>query len=161
MHDTARHLLGIVERCVPLLLAIAPKDAAQRPAPGKWSKQEIVGHLIDSAGNNQQKFVRMLTAKGPIEFVGYAQDDWVAVQHYQSADWPRLVRLWQAANEHLAHVIAHADPACLGNTITIGGAGPFRLDFVMTDYVEHLQHHLKVVLPQAGLSSAFANLYGA
>jgi len=160
MNDIARHLRGLIEQYVPLLLAIDHVAAAHRPAPGKWSKKEIVGHLIDSAGNNQQKFVRLLIAKGPIEFVGYAQDDWVAAQHYQAADWPRLVRLWQAHNEHLAHVIEHADPERAGNTITIDVLGPFRLDFVMGDYVEHLKHHLRVVLPDAGLTSAFANVYG-
>lgn len=159
MLDIARHLTRVVEQCVPLLLAIDPQDAARRPAPGKWSKKEILGHLIDSAGNNQQKFVRLLIAKGPIEFVGYAQDDWVACQHYQTADWRQLVRLWQAHNEHLAHVIARADPARLCNTITIDGKGPFRLDFVMADYVEHCKHHLKAVVPGAGLSSEFANVY--
>ena len=160
MRDLARHLIAVVEQCVPLLLAIDPRDAGQRPAPGKWSKKEILGHLIDSAGNNQQKFVRLLIARGPVDFVGYAQDEWVAAQHYQDADWHGLVRLWQASNEHLAHLIAHADPERLGNTISINGVGPFRLDFVMTDYVEHLKHHLKVVLPQAGLTSAFSNIDG-
>ena len=160
MQELAKQLLSLVEQCVPLLLAIAPKDASHRSAPGKWSKQEILGHLIDSAGNNQQKLVRLLIANGPIEFVGYAQDDWVAAQHYQTADLRRLVDLWRVSNEHLAWIIAHADPARLGSTITIDGKGPFRLDFVMSDYVEHCKHHLRVVLPAAGLSSAFTNVYG-
>ena len=161
MHQLAKNLRTIVDHCVPLLLAIEPKAVAHRPAPGKWSKQEILGHLIDSAGNNQQKFVRLLIASGPIEFFGYEQDGWVAAQHYQEADWPRLVHLWRACNEHLAWIIEHADPARLGNTILIDGKGPFRLDFVMSDYVEHLKHHLKDVLPKAGLASVFVNVYGA
>lgn len=162
MRDLARHLLGLVDHCVPRLLALDGERVARRPAPGKWSPKEILGHLIDSAGNNQQKFVRLLTATapGPLPFVGYAQDAWVASQRYQDADWASLVATWQALNRHLAHVIAHADPRCLGNTVTIDGAGPFRLDFVMTDYVEHCKHHLQVVLPDAGLVSRFANVYG-
>jgi hypothetical protein len=161
MRELAAALLGVLERCAPLLLAIDPADAAVRPAPGKWSKQEILGHLIDSAANNHQKFVRLMTSKARLDFVGYAQDAWVASQRYQAADWSRLVRLWQAYNEHLAHVIAHADPASFGRTITLDGHGPWRLDFVMADYVEHLKHHLRVVLPDAGLTSAFQNVYGA
>ncbi|HZN39337.1 MAG TPA: DinB family protein [Planctomycetota bacterium] len=160
VRSTAANLVGVVERCVSLLTAIAEPEAGKRPAPGKWSKKEILGHLIDSACNNQQKFVRMLASSGHLEFVGYAQDAWVAVQHYQQAKWLDLVRLWHAYNLHLAHVIASADPTRLGNAVTIDGAGPFRLDFVMADYVEHLKHHLKVVLPDAGLSSNFENVYG-
>ena len=161
MRDAAAGLLAVVDQCVPLLQAIDPADAAVRAAPGKWSKKEILGHLIDSAGNNQQKFVRLLSSPEPVAFVGYAQDAWVAVQHYQEADWLRLVDLWRAVNLHLAHVIANADPARLGNTVTIDGVGPFRLDFIMGDYVEHLKHHLRVVLPDAALVSAFKNVYGA
>ena len=160
VHAIAASLVGVVARCVYLLRAIAESQASKRPARGKWSKKEILGHLIDSACNNQQKFVRMLGSSGHLEFVGYAQDSWVAVQHYQEAKWLDLVRLWQAYNLHLAHVIASADPARLGNTVTIDGAGPFRLDFVMADYVEHLKHHLKAVLPDAGLSSDFENVPG-
>jgi len=160
VHATAMNLVALVERCVSLLTAIAEPEAGKRPAPGKWSKKEILGHLIDSACNNQQKFVRMLGSAGHLEFVGYAQDAWVAVQHYQQAKWLDLVRLWHAYNLHLAHVIASADAARLGNTVMIDGVGPFRLDFVMDDYVEHLKHHLRVVLPDAGLSSNFKNVYG-
>jgi hypothetical protein len=161
MRDVAAALRAVLEQCVPLLLAVDPAAAAVRPAPGKWSKREILGHLIDSAANNHQKFVRLMISKDALEFVGYAQDAWVAAQRYQVADWSRLVRLWQAYNEHLVHVIEHADPASLDKTITIDGHGPYRLDFVMADYVEHLKHHLRVVLPDAGLTSAFQNVYGA
>jgi hypothetical protein len=160
MRDLAQSLLTLVDHCVPLLAALDGDAVERRPAPGKWSPKEILGHLIDSAGNNQQKFVRLLTAPSPLAFVGYAQDAWVATQHYQTAEWRSLVTLWQAMNHHLAHVIANADPQRLANTVTIDGAGPFRLDFVMSDYVEHSKHHMKVVLPNAGIVSRFANVYG-
>ncbi|MFO1078334.1 MAG: DinB family protein [Planctomycetota bacterium] len=161
MRAIAEDLLALVARCTPLLLAVPAAAAAVRPAPGKWSRREILGHLIDSAGNNQQKFVRLQTGGGALAFVGYAQDAWVAAQRYQDADWGQLVRWWQAANEHLAHVIAHIDPAHHGHTITLDGHGPFRLDFIVPDYVEHQKHHLRAALPDADITSAFRNLYGA
>lgn len=161
MRETAAHLLQTLDQVIPLLQQITETESAHRLAPGKWSKKEIIGHLIDSAGNNQQKFVRALLSDGHLDFVGYAQDDWVRAQHYQQADWAMLVHGWASINRLLAHLIAHADPTKLPNTLSIEGSGPFRLDFIMADYVEHLKHHLKAVLPEAGLESRFQNVYNA
>jgi hypothetical protein len=60
---------------------------ALKPAPDRWSKKEILGHLIDSAANNHQRFVR---AQGTprLEFPGYEQEFWVATQAYASAPGP-------------------------------------------------------------------------
>jgi DinB superfamily len=173
MKETAQYLRKTIQELKPFLLDITEKGATLKPNPAKWSKKEIIGHLIDSACNNQQKFVRLLqntvdegnpvnNGKGvSLDFVGYAQDNWVAVQHYQEASWENLVNLWVVYNLHIAHIIEHANPAALKNTITINGVGNFRLDFIMRDYVEHLKHHLKVVLPDLGIESAFTNVYNA
>lgn len=34
------------------LIQINEDESAPFPAPGKWSKKQIIGHLIDSAANN-------------------------------------------------------------------------------------------------------------
>ena len=162
MKKTVQHLIETIESVKPLLLTISDEDAAFKPYPAKWSKKEIIGHLIDSAGNNQQKFVRTLLAEnGHLDFVGYKQNDWVAVQNYQRADWAKLISIWEAYNFQIAHVIACADEAKLLNTISIEGSEPFTLAFIMPDYVEHLKHHLKSILPLAGLMSTFSNIYNA
>jgi hypothetical protein len=154
MAALAAELRALVAHCTPLLAAIPPDVARAPTAPGKWSRQQILGHLIDSAGNNQQKFVRLLTANGSLAFAGYAQDAWVDAQHYQLASWDVLVRLWAAFNEHLAHVIEHADERRLEATLVLDGRAPITLRFAMTDYVAHCRHHLRVVLPGAGIDGA-------
>ncbi|MFN8344578.1 MAG: DinB family protein [Spirosomataceae bacterium] len=153
-------LKAAVAQALPLLNTLSNEEAARKPHPDKWSKKEILGHLIDSAGNNQQKFVRTM-AQQHTDFPGYAQMHWVAVQQYQSADWYSLIAFWEAYNLHLAHVIEHTEETKLQNTISIEGAGPFTLAFIMSDYVEHLKHHLRQILPEAGIKSAFENVYGA
>lgn len=158
--DIAAALRAALTLAEPLLRALPDADAAQRPKPGKWSAREILGHLVDSAGNNQQKFVRTMAADPHIGFTGYAQDTWVALQQYQSAPWPQVIDLWAAINRHLAHVIDHAPAHTLNHTISIDGAGPFSLHFIMADYVEHLKHHLLQIFPEAPLESRFLNVYG-
>lgn len=100
MKSTANHLRGIIAQVLPSLQNISEEDALLKPRPGKWSKKGILGHLIDSVCNNQQKFVRTM-AQPHLEFVGYAQNHWVSVQNYQTADWNLLISFWQAYNLHL------------------------------------------------------------
>jgi hypothetical protein len=160
MIQTADALLKVLNEVLPLLRAVSEEVAGLKPA-GKWSKKEIVGHLIDSASNNHHKFVRTMQADNHLDFVGYAQDFWVASQQYQSATWASLLTLLEAFNRHLAHVIRHTPATALSHTISINGSEPFTLSFIMEDYVEHLKHHLKQVLPEANISSVFSNVYNA
>lgn len=159
MEQAARHLLHTLDAVLPLLREVGEVTAAQRPAPGKWSAKEIIGHLVDSAANNQQKFVRT-AAQHELLFPGYAQDDWVALQHYQQMPWEQLLTLWEACNRHIAHIMQHLDPSVLQHTIIIDGKGPFTLEFIVNDYTEHLKHHLKAILPNASfLVSGFKMVY--
>jgi hypothetical protein len=158
MQNTAKNLRQILDQVLLFLRKISDEEASIKPALNKWSKKEILGHLIDSACNNQQKFVRAM-AQPHLDFVGYAQDFWVSQQHYNQASWLQIVELWYAYNQHIAHIIEHVNPDFLQNTITIEGNGLFTLEFIMQDYAEHLKHHLKVILPEIGLESKFSNVY--
>jgi DinB superfamily len=159
MQQTANHLLEIIEKVLPILQKISEEEAQIKPLPTKWSKKEIVGHLIDSACNNQQKFVRMM-AQNHLDFVGYEQDFWVENQAYNAENWQDLLQFWAAYNRHLAHIIVNVSSEKLQNTISINGFGSFTLAFIMADYVEHLKHHLKQALPDADfLKNSFSNIY--
>jgi DinB superfamily len=160
MIQTAQHLRQTLTEILPFLQQISDQEASIKPLPHKWSKKEILGHLIDSACNNQQKFVRMM-AQPHLNFVGYAQDFWVSNQHYNQASWQELVSLWYAYNNHISHIIEYVNPNFLQNTITIEGNGCYTLEFIMQDYPEHLKHHLKAILPEIGLKSTFQNVYSA
>ncbi len=156
MNEVADRLLAVLDQVMPLLQELTELEAGIKP-DGKWSKKEILGHLIDSACNNQQKFIRTIEADAPLNFVGYAQDFWVSVQGYQQRDWRDMLLLWEGYNKHIAHIIRIVPESALVNTISINGSQPFTLAFIMEDYVEHVKHHLKQILPQAQLESTFTN----
>jgi hypothetical protein len=158
MKNVADELRQIVMEVVPLLEALQEPEIAQRPAPKKWSRKEILGHLIDSASNNQQKFVRMMQVSH-LDFPGYAQDDWVDLQNWAAANWKQMISLWASYNEHLAYLIESTDTRFLANTITIEGTGPFTLEFIMPDYVEHLKHHIQQIFPEIDLQNRFVDVY--
>ena len=158
MRETAENLRKTLTDSLPLLQNIGDETASVKTLPEKWSKKEILGHLIDSACNNQQKFVRTM-AEERVDFVGYQQNHWVDSQKYNAANWKDLINLWQAYNLHLAHIIENVGDGLLANEITIEDAGTFTLEFIMTDYVEHLKHHLGQILPEANLQNNFQNIY--
>ena len=152
----AVRLREAIERAEPLLRGIPEEAASQRPAPGKWSPKQIIGHLIDSAANNHQRFVRAALQEDLV-FPGYAQEDWVNLQRYDHAAWPALLALWLAYNRHIATVMtAVPDSARLKvrarhNLDEIATYAPktaddATLDYFMLDYVDHLELHLRQIL---------------
>jgi len=127
------------------LRQIDTRSASVRPAPGKWSKKEILGHLIDSATNNHQRFVRMqLTAH--LELPGYDQEEWVRLQHYQDRPWREIIDMWQVYNTQLVEVIRNIDPKALHNTWRAPDGKDVDLEFVVRDYLVHMRHHLDQIL---------------
>ena len=123
-------------------LLVAPGDAAAgRPAAGSWSPKEVLGHLIDSAVNNHQRFVRAQQTDA-LTFPGYEQNHWVSSQGYRDADWAHLVALWADLNLHLADVIARIPPSKYSVPCTIGDDAAVPLEALVVGYRNHLHHHI-------------------
>ncbi|HEU4796294.1 MAG TPA: DinB family protein [Pyrinomonadaceae bacterium] len=117
-----------------------------------WSRREILGHLIDSAANNHQRFVRAQFTDDLV-FPGYEQEEWVSAQRYNDEPWPNLIELWRAYNLHLLHVVSRIPVDVLTQERlkhsldqiafkTIDQNAPATLEYLIRDYVDHLKHHL-------------------
>ncbi|HEY7058164.1 MAG TPA: DinB family protein [Vicinamibacterales bacterium] len=158
--DFVTALLQTVDDSASRMLSISDGQAAARPAADKWSRKEILGHLIDSAANNQSRFVRA-QLDGDFVFEGYDQDGWVRVQRYQDRSWAELIRVWCAYNHQVAEIMRQAttgelDRPRLRHNLTGVAFQPLpadatpTLDFLMRDYVVHIQHHLDQILDAKG-----------
>jgi len=141
----ARDLLATIDSELPNLVAIDEEQASTPRAAGKWSRKQVMGHLVDSAFNNHQSFVRAQLSSS-LSFPGYTQDSWVTAQGYQDRSWADILRLWVEVNRHLAHVIGRISRHALVTPCSIGEGAPVTLRFVLEDYVRHLHHHLAQVL---------------
>jgi hypothetical protein len=119
--------------------------SAEPISPGKWSRRELIGHLIDSASNNHQRFVRA-QLEGRLTFPGYEQESWVERQGYKDESWADLTMLWKGYNLHLLHVISRMSGDKLDCLCAIGNGEPVTLRFLAEDYVKHLKHHLEQIL---------------
>jgi hypothetical protein len=140
----ASGLLQIVDEAAAELRSVSEESAAAKPSPGVWSVKELVGHLIDSAANNHQRFVRAQHLQH-LEFPGYEQNLWMRSQDYQSRPWRELVDFWVLYNRHLAHVIRHVPAAALDVCCRIGEGESVTLRFLIEDYLRHLRHHLSQI----------------
>ena len=141
MEQLSQKLLSVIDAAEKKLRKTNAAETTKPVLAGGWSRKQVIGHLIDSASNNHQRFVRAVL-QGSLDFPGYDQDGCVRVQAPQEADWELLVSLWAAYNRYLAHVIAHLPESTLGTACRIGSGEAVTLEFVATDYVRHLLHHL-------------------
>jgi hypothetical protein len=139
-------LPGILEAAAPGLRAIAPEVARARPAAGKWSRQEELGHLADSAANNHQRIVRAQLEDRPA-MPGYDGDAWVRLHDYQGREWHDVIDLWLTLNRQLLAAARGTPAAAWSRTLTVGGSAPMTLAFLIDDYVRHLAHHLRHIDP--------------
>ena len=139
-------LRDIVRYVTPRLERMADADVTTAPAPDKWSKKEILGHLTDSAANNHHRFVRAQLVD-ELDFPSYEQARWVERQDYANADWREQLTLWRAYNLHLARVIERIPKAALSRRCHIADEGVMTLGELVEGYLTHLRHHLRQLVP--------------
>ena len=149
MHATAERLRAVIEAWAPRLAAL---DGDARPAPDAWSTRELVGHLVDSASVNLERFLR---ARGTdhLDLPGYPQDAWVQAGRYAEAPYDELVELWRLLNLQVARVVAGTPEEDATRSrarhaldriafVVVPREEPTTLAYLMDDYVVHLEHHL-------------------
>jgi hypothetical protein len=117
----------------------------QKPAPGKWSKQEILGHLIDSAVNNLKRFTDSQYFPQPYTVIRYNQDELVVINRYQELPFEHLLQLWSILNKQVLYVARNIPAEKLAYTIITTSGESKTLEWLVIDYVEHMEHHLKQI----------------
>ncbi|QQS29643.1 MAG: DinB family protein [Sphingobacteriales bacterium] len=139
----SQRLTEMINKAMQQITRFSSEEWEFREKPGKWSKKEILGHLIDSAANNHLRFVRAQLAESEFISFNYEQDFYVSCQQYQQSKVENLLLLWSAYNHHIAHIMNHINPEKLNLVCKIGNYEPVSLGFLVKDYVDHLAHHLK------------------
>jgi hypothetical protein len=142
MKEITQQLKIIIDKHTELLYKIPLNELEAKPNPNKWSRKEIIGHLIDSAQNNIRRFVVAQHEHHP--YIVYAQDSWVAAANYQQYPVKDLIELWVLLNKHLCIVLENLPPAmeerqCLTEEL-------HSIKWLAADYNKHLLHHLHQLL---------------
>ena len=147
--DAMQQLEIHIETFPGKLKRVSAEDLLKRPAPGKWSKQEILGHLVDSAINNLKRFTEIQFFPQPYSVISYRQNELVMVNDYQNLSLDHLLDLWQALNRQVVLVVKRipadkldypVDPQYENREIKT-------LGWIICDYVAHMEHHFTQIFP--------------
>ena len=131
---------------------LASEELLKRPAPGKWSKQEILGHLVDSAINNLKRFTEIQFLPQPYSVISYKQNELVIVNDYQNLSLQHLLDLYQVLNRQIVFVVRNipikkldypVDPQYETKELKT-------LSWIICDYVAHMEHHFRQIFPEQG-----------
>ena len=147
MEEVVQQLESIVNTYAVQFLNFTEAQLAFKPSAAKWSKKEIIGHLIDSAQNNIRRFV--VTQYQTVPNIVYAQNEWVGVQNYQQYNSKDLVSLWALLNKHIAVILKNMPAAKYQLQCNTGKDKEelHTIEFLATDYITHHLHHLKQIVP--------------
>ncbi len=129
------------------IASIPDQEFSAKPLPHKWSKKEVLGHLIDSAQNNLRRFVCGQYESAPPK-ITYDQDFWVNVNDYQSQSQKNVIALWQLINTQIATILSTMPASNYTLHCDTGKQTPQlrTLEWLAEDYVKHLKHHLNQVI---------------
>ncbi|MCW8848828.1 MAG: DinB family protein [Melioribacteraceae bacterium] len=155
MINIEKDLIHTIKKSVEKLLMISDETAAIKKSVGKWSQKEILGHLIDSANVNLNRFLSGIKSEDLI-FDTYPQNDWVEVQNYNARNWKDLIDLWSALNLHITKLIGQIPEEVLNRSTNnhnfdkicwevVPQNEETSLSYLIKDYIGHLEHHLKQI----------------
>lgn len=144
LKDVVNRLKNHIENVPERYLEFPEIELSRKPAPNKWSKKELLGHLIDSAANNHHRFVKAQFSDEPFHLEDYEQNEWVYVQKYNDKETNSLVELWKVYNEHILFILENTSEEKLKIKCIAENAfeNADTLFLLMKDYVDHLDHHL-------------------
>ncbi|WP_258103803.1 DinB family protein [Marinoscillum sp. MHG1-6] len=155
--DLSLTLQSILDTARTPLEALTDEQVKTPRSPGKWSPIQIIGHLCDSAINNVGRIIHAQETDELI-FDGYSQDFWVEANDYQNANWSSILELFFHLNHRMSEIVKNIPEETLNlprkkHNITPPSYAywePYELPtlgFWIRDYMGHMEHHLKQILP--------------
>ena len=142
MDTIAAELETAIKEYFPLLSLLTEVEFSDKPSPVKWSKKEIIGHLIDSAQTNIRRFVIAQYEENP--FIIYDQDKWVAINNYQHQPTEYITRLWYLLNQQMVNILRNTADVMAQRTCKTSDI--HSIEWLASDYIKHLKHHLHQAL---------------
>lgn len=151
MQDISHRLRKLLTLLNDSLADFSEAELAVKPGPGRWSKKELLGHLIDSAANNHRRFIMSQLQPEPLLIIAYDQDQWVALSRYQHSPAAELLQFWTLYNLQIVRLLEHLPPAAATHRCQFDNGYGVTLRWLAEDYLVHLEHHVHQLLTPASL----------
>jgi hypothetical protein len=147
IEDSMRRLNEYLKSIPAAFKNFLSEELLHKPSPGKWSRQEILGHLIDSAINNLKRFTEIQFLPQPYIVISYQQNELVNVNHYQQLPLDHLLNLWATLNQQIIYVVKSIPQEKLDYAVNpqYDNNEMKTLGWIICDYVSHMEHHMRQV----------------
>jgi len=146
MNDTKNKLELLIKNGIEYLSQTSEQDLSLKIADNKWSKKEILGHLIDSGIYNIQRFTEIQFEHKPYKIRNYKQNELVKSNTYKNADSKEIINFWWSINKRILSLIQMQTENTLSYKIELEKDNTYDLRFLINDYVDHLEHHLNQII---------------
>ena len=146
MTEVVNRLEQLLETGLKYISQASESELTKKQNPKKWSKKEILGHLIDSGINNLQRFTEIQFVDRPYKLRQYSQNELVITNDYQNSETSEIIDFLLSINNRIKNIMRLQTEKTLNYKIELGKNNISDLKFLMTDYVEHLEHHLNQII---------------
>lgn len=146
MVKTIQNLEYLIHQISDFIKKSSEEEISKKLSPNKWSKKEIIGHLVDSGINNLQRFTEIQFEEKPYQLKSYKQDQLVEANDYQAAKREDILNLLIAINSRIINIIKLQTDETLNYQIVTSENEHFDLKYLIEDYVTHFQHHTKQII---------------
>ena len=148
MKHVTQELGELISQYAAKFAAIPDTEFSNKPLPHKWSKKEVVGHLIDSGQNNLRRFIVGQYEAQPPNIV-YEQDFWVNANGYQRMKKDEVIMLWRMINQRICDVLNAMPESNYAKECNTGKSAVelHSLQWLAEDYIRHMKHHLNQIIP--------------
>jgi hypothetical protein len=150
MKKTIKELDQLIQEYSNKISTMPEAEFSSKPLPHKWSKKEVLGHLIDSAQNNLRRFICGQYESSPPKIV-YDQDRWVASNNYIQMDTKEIIEYWKLTNKRIIAVLEQMPSVNYSLNCDSGKStvNLHSIEWLADDYVKHLKHHMNQIIPNS------------
>lgn len=120
---------------------LSSQQLLAHPVPGTWSIQQIIMHLVDSDLVASDRMKRVIAEERPA-LIGYDESKFAARLFYERQPVDEAISLFSLNRAFTARILRALPEESFARAGVHNERGELTLATLVSDYVDHLAHHL-------------------